>query len=115
QKTIDQINQYLNKPGVAPTKNADVKCGDKDCYDVTLNLTSDDLSGITSGLASGAPSGTGTIEVQVDKGTLRPAKVVINAQAADQARTGRAWTVRTSAAASPSPPPADSDIAPAAS
>ena len=52
QKIIDQINSFLNTPGVAPTKQADEKCGDKDCYHVSMNLTSEQLAGITSGLAS---------------------------------------------------------------
>jgi len=115
QKTIDQINQFLNTPGVAPTKLADVKCGDKDCYDVSMNLTSDQLSGVTGGLGSGAPTGNGTVEVQVQKDNLHPAKVTITAQAGDAGTITVALGLSNYDAPVTISAPADSDVAPAAS
>ncbi len=115
QKTIDELNQFLNQPGVAPTKQADEKCGDKDCYHVSLNLTSDQLSGVTSGLGSAAPSASGTVDVWVQKGDLRPAKVTISANAGDQGTIAVTLTLSNYDAAVTINAPADADVEPAAS
>lgn len=115
QKAIDEINKFLNTPGVAPTKQADEKCGDKDCYHVSMNLTSDQLSGVTGGLGSGAPTGTGTIDVWSQKSDLRPAKVAITANAGDQGTVTVTLTLSNYDAPVTINPPADADVAPAAS
>src|SRR6185312_9920756 len=109
--TIDELNKFLNQPGVAPTKQADEKCGDKDCYHVSLNLTSDQLSGVTSGLGSAAPSGTGTVDVWVQKTDMRPAKLTIAANAGDQGTVNVTTTLSNYDQPVTINPPADSDIA----
>ena len=114
-KVIDELTKFLNQPGVAPTKQADEKCGDKDCYHVSMNLTADQLGGVTSGLGSAAANGSGTVDVWVQKNDLRPAKLAVTANMGDQG------TVNVSAALSnyDQPvtinPPAESDVAPASS
>lgn len=77
QKLIQDLNDFLNKPGVAPTKLADEKCGDKDCYHVSLTLTPEMLGDVGSALpgASGAPDVGGTLELWSQKDDLRPAKL----------------------------------------
>jgi lipoprotein LprG len=115
QKTIDEINKFLNTPGVAPTKAADEKCGDKDCYHVTMNLTSEQLGGITGGLGSGAPTGTGTLDIWTQKNDLRPAKIAIAANAGDTGTVTVTLTISNYDAPVTVNAPADSDIAPAAS
>jgi hypothetical protein len=78
-KAIQELTDFLNKPGVAPTKLADEKCGDKDCYHVQLTLTPEmlgDVSGAIPG-ASGAPEANGTIDLWVQKDNLRPAKMTL--------------------------------------
>ena len=90
QKTIDEINKFLNTPGVAPTKQADEKCGDKDCYHVSMNLTERAARRRhAAGLAPAPPTGTGTVDVWVQKNDLRPAKVTIAANAGDQGNVDR--------------------------
>jgi len=85
QKLIDDLNKFLNTPGIAPTKQADEKCGDKDCYRVSLALTADQLNGVTGGaLGSAAPTGNGTVDVWVQKNDLRPAKFAIASTGGDQ-------------------------------
>jgi hypothetical protein len=115
QKIIDQINSFLNTPGVAPTKQADEKCGNVNCYHVTLNLTSDQLSGVTGGLTSAAPSGNGTLDVWVQQTDLRPAKLVIGANMGDQGNVSVTIGLSNYDAPVTINPPADSDIQPAAS
>ena len=86
QKAIQELNELLNKPGFAPTKQADEKCGDKDCYRVSLTMTSEQLSGaIPGGIggASAAPDGNGTLDLWVQKDNLRPAKLALAINAAE--------------------------------
>jgi hypothetical protein len=84
QEWVDEVNKFLNTPGVAPTKQPDEKCGDLDCYLVRLPLTSAQLGGvIPGGLESAAPSASGTIDVWVRKNDLRPAKINVTADAGD--------------------------------
>jgi hypothetical protein len=86
QKAIQELNDLLNKPGFAPTKQADEKCGDKDCYRVSLNMTSAQLGeAIPGGLggASAPPEGSGTLDLWVQKDNLRPAKLAVSINAAE--------------------------------
>jgi hypothetical protein len=115
QKTVDELNKFLNEPGVTPTKQADEKCGDKDCYRVSMNLTSEQLGGVTGGLSSSAPSGTGKVDVWVQKNDLRPAKISIDAAAGDQGTVNVTFTISNYDAPVTVNAPADADIAPAAS
>ncbi|HEY6057349.1 MAG TPA: LppX_LprAFG lipoprotein, partial [Candidatus Limnocylindrales bacterium] len=82
QKAIADLKAGLDKLSTPPTKGADERCGDKDCYKVTLKLAASDLGG----LASSVPgvSGDGTIDVWVHKDDLRPAKLQIGVNAGDQ-------------------------------
>jgi hypothetical protein len=80
-----------------------------------MNLTSDQLGGVTGGLGSGAPTGTGKIDVWTQKDNLRPAKVNITADAGDQGTVAVTLTLSNYDAAVTINPPADSEIAPAAS
>jgi hypothetical protein len=87
QKAIDELTAFLGKPEVAPVKKADEKCGDQDCYHVSLPLTSNDISGAVGGaLGSSAPSGTGTVDIWVQKNDLRPVKLVVLADGGDQGK-----------------------------
>jgi hypothetical protein len=115
QNLVNSVNEFLSKPGVAPTKLADEKCGDQDCYHVSLNLTSDQLgSVIPSGLESAAPTGSGTVDVWVRKNDLRPSKVNINATGGDMGTVAVALVFSAYDAAVTVNPPADADIEPAA-
>jgi hypothetical protein len=111
QKVIDQVQQFLNTPGVAPTKQADEKCGDKDCYHVSLNITSDMLNSATgNALGSAAPDATGTVDVWVQKDDLRPAKVNVNVNAGDTGTVQVATTVTNYDQPVTINPPPDSEI-----
>jgi hypothetical protein len=114
QKTIDEVNKFLNTPGVAPTKLADEKCGDKDCYHVSMNLTSEQLGGVT-GLASSTPSGTGKVDVWVQRNDLRPAKLAVDVNMGDMGTATVTLTISNYDAPVTVNAPADADIAPAAS
>lgn len=116
QKAIQELNDFLNKPGIAPTKLADEKCGDKDCYHVSLNLTAEQLGdSIPGGLGSEAPEGSGSLDLWVQKDDLRPAKMTVKILAGDMGTVDVTVTFTSyDAAVTIDAPPAD-QIAPEAS
>jgi hypothetical protein len=82
QQAIADLQKALEDLPAPPTKAPDEKCGDADCYRVTLDVPTTDVGGALGGvLGSAAPdvSGTGTIDVWVRKDDLRPAKLVVTA------------------------------------
>ena len=69
-------------PGVAPKKGSDVACGSVQCYQVTIELTSDELKALASPDPSATPdasapalSGTVSLVVTVEKDTLHLAGI----------------------------------------
>jgi hypothetical protein len=81
-KAAEAVREALDQPGLSPTKAADAKCGDKDCYQVEIDLTGEELAA----LASEAPdAGLGDaamkITFSVERDTLRLAKVVVSVTA----------------------------------
>jgi LppX_LprAFG lipoprotein len=120
---IDQLNSFLNQPGVAPTKLADEACGDTTCYHVSLNLSGDQLSSITGAIGSAAPTAagpsasasTGTVDVWVQKNDLRPAKLTVNASIGTIGTIAVTLTISKYDAPVTVTAPADSEIEPAAS
>lgn len=74
QKALDELKKALEQPGVTTTKLADEKCGDKDCYHVSITIAPSVLQGA---MPSAAPTGLGDIvlELWVQKSDLRPVKL----------------------------------------
>jgi hypothetical protein len=86
---VAQLREQLSKPEVAPTKGDDVACGDKQCYQVTIDLTSDELQSLGGDLPTEEiPTDLGNANVsvtfQVAKDTLRPAGIDITADLGTQ-------------------------------
>jgi hypothetical protein len=52
---IDNLGDFLLKPGVNPTKGEDVSCGGKQCYTVVVDLTADELAALIGTGAAGLP------------------------------------------------------------
>jgi hypothetical protein len=83
-KAITELNDAIAKLPTPPTKAADEKCGDTDCYHVVIKLTSADLQKLEGG--SGIPGLTGDLSIDFfsRKDNLRPAKVVVTANGGEQ-------------------------------
>jgi hypothetical protein len=82
QQAIADLQKALDELPTPPTKGPDEKCGDADCYRVTIDVPTTDVGGALGGvLGSAAPdvSGSATIDVWVRQDDLRPAKVVVTA------------------------------------
>jgi hypothetical protein len=111
QQTIADLEKALKDLPTPPTKAPDEKCGDAECYRVTVDIPTTDVGGALGGvLGSAAPgvSGSGTIDVWVNKATLRPAKLVITADGgAEGTITATVELTRWDEAVSISAPPAD--------
>ncbi len=52
---IDNLGDFLLKPGVDPVKGEDVACGGKQCYTVVVDLTADELAALIGGGAASLP------------------------------------------------------------
>jgi hypothetical protein len=111
-KAIDAFKAQLDKLP-APTKAADEKCGDKDCYHVVMKLTEKDLAAVDPSAATslaGTPF-TLTLDVWSQKNDLRPAKVAFGVDAGTNGTFTLTLTLTYDQALSISAPAAD-QIAP---
>jgi hypothetical protein len=86
---IAQLREQLAKPEVAPTKGEDVACGDKQCYQVSIELTADEMQALegelpTDEVPTDITEGTFTVNFQVEKDTLRPAAIDVTADLGSQ-------------------------------
>jgi hypothetical protein len=78
---FDDVGDFLTADGVDPVKGDDVDCGGKQCYTVSIELTSDELAalGADQAAAAGLPLDLGSaslaLTVRVEKDTYRLAGV----------------------------------------
>jgi hypothetical protein len=104
QKQIDEFKVALDKLPTAPTLGAQEKCGDTDCYHVTLVASSDDLDA-----ASGAAMADGdfTLDLFSRKNDLRPARLVMAITSADFGTISVTFNLTYDVSVSVQAPPAD--------
>ncbi|MFL5681321.1 MAG: hypothetical protein ACJ77B_12050 [Chloroflexota bacterium] len=81
-KAIDELRKQLDKLP-APTKAADEKCGNVDCYHINLTITDKDLAALSPDASASLSSTpiTLTIDVFPQKTDLRPAKLAVTINA----------------------------------
>jgi hypothetical protein len=84
KQALADLRKALDDLPNPPTKAPDEKCGDKDCYRVSIAVPATDVGGmlggvVGGGLGSAAPdlTGSGTIDVWVARDDLRPARLAI--------------------------------------
>jgi hypothetical protein len=109
-KAIAELKAQLDKLP-APTKAADEKCGDQDCYHTVLKLTDKDLAALSSAAPDASMAGTFTIDVWSRKNDLRPAKLAFGVDAGAQGSGTMTFTITYDQAVTIAAPPAD-QIAP---
>ncbi len=83
---LAELRTELSKPEVAPTKGDDVDCGDKRCYAVVFDLTAAELQDLggelpTDELPVDVGEGSVKLTVHVEQDTLRPAALLVDADA----------------------------------
>lgn len=110
-KAIDAFRAALDRLPTAPTKAADEKCGDQDCYRVTLSLSAEDLAALDPGTAAMAGSGTMSLDLWTRQSDRLPAKVALNVTSPEIGTVGMTFEFRYGGSVSVEAPPAD-QIAP---
>jgi hypothetical protein len=107
-KKIDEFRTELNKLPTPPTKGADEKCGDQDCYHITLNVSAADMKALGS---TSTTEGSFVLDIWSRKNDLRPAKIVVGVTTPTTGTIGATFDFKYDVTVSVDAPPAD-QIAP---
>ena len=108
-KAVDEIKTALDKLPTPPTKAADEKCGDQDCYHVTMKITADEMK--TLGGEVDAFDGDVSVDLWSRKNDLRPAKLSFSMTSSQFGTIGITFDLKYDVTVSVEAPPAD-QIAP---
>jgi hypothetical protein len=89
---VDNVGEFLSKPGVDPVKGDDVACGTVQCYTVKIELTPAELSALggadAEAMASELPVDLGSanlnLTIRVEKDSNRLAGLAISVALGDQ-------------------------------
>lgn len=108
-KLADELQKSLDKLPTPPTKGADEKCGDIDCYHVTLKLSAADIKALTG--SSTGTEGDFAMDVWSRKNDLRPAKFAFTVTTPQTGTIGMTLDFKYDVSVSVDAPPAD-QIAP---
>lgn len=103
-KAVDEMKAELDKLPKPPTRGADEKCGDQDCYHVTIALTAEDLKSLdpTAGAA-----GDVSFDVWTRHSDRLPAKLTISIASPEIGTIGMTMEFRYGVSVSVDAPPAD--------
>ena len=105
QKQIDEFQKALDDLPNPPTKEADEKCGDVDCYHVQIKASSEDMAEVAP--EAGSVAADVTIDWYARKTDLRPAKLVISIATEEMGTVGITLTFKYDVPVNVSAPPAD--------
>jgi hypothetical protein len=107
-KGVADLQALLAKLPTQPTKGADEKCGDQDCYHVSMKLTAADLKAVDP---SASVDGDMALDIWTRKSDYRPAKISLAATTVDMGAFGMVIEIKYDVPVSVAAPPAD-QIAP---
>ena len=110
-QAAQQIQDNLDKLPTPPVKGADEKCGDQDCYHVTIHASAADLKTLDP---TSSVNGDVTVDVWTRKSDYRPAKIGINATTVDMGTFGATFEFNYDMNVSIDAPPADQVVTPSA-
>jgi hypothetical protein len=105
QKQIEEFQKALDELPNPPTKEADEKCGDQDCYHVQIKASSEDMAEVTP--EAEQVSGDVTIDWLARKSDLRPAQIRISVATEEMGTVGVTLDLKYDGAVNISAPPAD--------
>jgi hypothetical protein len=113
QKSIDEFKAQLDKLPNPPTKEADEKCGDVDCYHVKIALSAEDLAKLNpeAGSVSGQV-GDLTVDLWARKDNLRPAKLGLTVASPEIGTVGATLDFKYDVSVDVQAPPADQVVTP---
>ncbi len=107
-KQIDEFKAALDKLPTPPTKGPDEKCGDQDCYHVTLKLTAADLKALDP---TSTTDGDFSFDLWTRKNDRLPAKISLGVTMAEIGTVGATFEFKYGVTVAVDAPPAD-QIAP---
>ncbi len=107
-KAVAELQAALAKLPTPPTKAADEKCGDQDCYHVTMKLGAADLKALDP---TASVDGDVSFDIWTRKSDNRPAKLSFSATSVEMGTFGMVLDLKYDVAVSVAAPPAD-QIAP---
>jgi hypothetical protein len=110
-KAVDEMKAALDKLPKPPTKGADEKCGDQDCYHVTIALTAADLQALDPSAGPVAGTGDLTFDLWSRHSDRLPAKLTLGVASPEMGTIGMTLEFRYGRTVSVEAPPAD-QIAP---
>lgn len=103
---IDEFKEQLGKLPNAPTKEADERCGDQDCYHIRIQASAADL-GELSPDAAAVGDGDMTIDLWVRKNDLRPGKLALAVSSTQTGNIGVTLEFKYDVSVTVEAPPAD--------
>jgi hypothetical protein len=104
QAAVKQIQDALAKLPSAPVKQPDEKCGDQDCYHVTITVTAADMKTIDP---TSSVNGDVKVDIWTHKSDYRPAKIAVSVTSVDMGTFGMTVDIKYDVAVSVEAPPAD--------
>jgi hypothetical protein len=104
-KAVDEMKAALDKLPTPPTKGADEKCGDQDCYHVTMKVTAAEMKSLGGDVD--AFDGDVTVDLWSRKNDLRPAKLSFSMTSSQFGTIGMSFDLKYDGAVSVEAPPAD--------
>jgi hypothetical protein len=104
-KQIDVFKAALDKLPTPPTKAADEKCGDQDCYHVTLKVTAAEIASL--GGDTSQFDGDVSADIWSRKNDLRPAKLSFSMTSSQFGTVGMTFDFKYDAPVTVEAPPAD--------
>lgn len=104
-KQIDDFKAALDKLPTPPTKGADEKCGDQDCYHVTMKVTAAEMKSLGGDVDTF--DGDVTVDLWSRKNDLRPAKLSFSMTSSQFGTIGMTFDLKYDGAVSVEAPPAD--------
>jgi hypothetical protein len=106
---MNQLKQGLDKLPTPPVKQADEKCGDQDCYHVTLTVSGADMKALDPTASVSADT---TLDVWTRKSDYRPAKMTVSVTSVDIGTLGMTLQFTYDTSVSVDAPPADQVVSP---
>lgn len=106
---VNQLKQGLDKLPTPPVKQADEKCGDQDCYHVTVKVTAADMKALDPTASVG---GDVALDVWTRKSDYRPAKMTVQVTSVDIGTVGMTFQFTYDTSVSVDAPPADQVVSP---
>jgi len=107
-KTVADLKSALDKLP-APVKAADEKCGDQDCYHVTLKLSAADLKALDS---TSTLAGDVTLDIWSHKSDYRPAKMVFGVTTPELGTFAMTMELKYDVSVAVDAPPTDQVVSP---